>query len=129
MPGTRIEFVNLMKSVLILTSRPGDGAALRDLLADAGHKTEVARDMRNVADRTSRPDVIVADLEPWTREGRALIERSQQDLEAPKVIILSARAPTSRASQSVRFLSKPVALGELESAILGAEVNCPVDVA
>ena len=118
-----------MKSVLILTSRPGDGAALRDLLADAGHKTEVARDMRNVADRTSRPDVIVADLEPWTREGRALIERSQQGLEAPKLIILSARAPAGEASQSVRFLSKPVALGELESAILGAEVNCPVDVA
>jgi hypothetical protein len=106
-----------MKRVLVLTSRQGDGAALRDLLAEAGHDVEVARDLNSAAYKPPHPDVIVADTEPWTLEGRALIERAQLGFGAPKLIMLSAWAPQGQPSPGVLFLCKPVALRDLESAI------------
>jgi hypothetical protein len=108
-----------MKRVLILTPRPGDGAALRDLLADAGHEIQLAHDLLSVADRDCHADVIVADLEPWTWEGRALIEGRPAARGAPGLIMLSTRERESQPSPGVRFLRKPIVLRDLESAITG----------
>jgi DNA-binding NtrC family response regulator len=110
-----------MKRVLILTSRPEDGAALRDLLADAGHQVAIAPGARLVAEPGWQMDVIVADFEPWTWEGRALLEAFQPTERGCRLVMLCARGFWDPADPAVVSLQKPISLVELERAIAGEE--------
>jgi DNA-binding response OmpR family regulator len=112
-----------MSRVLILISRAGDRAALRDLLAEEGHDVELAEDLRRAANPIHRPDAIVADLEPATWEAKALIERASPGLAAPKVILLCARVPNGARPAGLWFLPKPVALEELRAALASDEAG------
>jgi hypothetical protein len=108
-----------MSNVLILACRGGDGPALRDLLVEDGHKVDLADDVRGGAMLGVRPDVIVADREPWTWEGKALIERSFPALAEARLVLLCARIPKSTPPPGVRYLLKPIAFEELRAAIAG----------
>jgi DNA-binding response OmpR family regulator len=110
-----------VKNVLILTPRWEDGIALRDLLTDAGHRVTTARDSRSLAEEPCQPDVIVADVDPWTQEGREVIEATRPSRGTPRLIMLCTRPLGERPHPRMVFLEKPIALAELERAIIGDE--------
>ena len=110
-----------MSKVLIVTSRQGDRIALGDMLADEGHEVDFADDVHHGAVRAGQVDAIVADLEPTTWAGRALIDRASPALAQPTLIFLCTRIPRGAAPRNVHFLRKPIALEELQAAIGGVD--------
>jgi len=106
-----------MSKVLIVASRQDDRIALGDLLADEGHEIDFADDVQHGAARAAQVDVIVADLEPTTWAGRALLDRDSAALAPPKLIFLCTRIPRGVAPPGVLFLRKPIALEQLQAAI------------
>jgi DNA-binding response OmpR family regulator len=117
--GTKVEWAEGMSKVVLMTAHTGDGAALRELLAADGHKVELVGEVRDGLALGVRADVIVADHEPWTWEGRALIERLSPALGDGRLILLCARVPRGSPPPGVRYLPKPIALDELRAAIAG----------
>jgi DNA-binding response OmpR family regulator len=127
--GTKLELTRPMGRVAVLMARCNDADALKDLLRQEGRVVEIVQDVDRLGELTPRPDVIVADLEAWTRGGKALVHRTSPALAAARVVMMLARVPNSAPPTGVRFLSKPVGLEELRAAISEGEQGCDSPVA
>jgi DNA-binding response OmpR family regulator len=108
-----------MSRVLLLTSRRDDGNAMKDLLIDVGHVVDLVDTVPRAVELVERlrPDVVIADLEPWTWGGRAVLESWAQMLRAPRLVLLCARRPEAAPPEGLRYLRKPVDFAELRAAI------------
>jgi DNA-binding response OmpR family regulator len=92
---------------------------MRDLLIEGGHVVDLVDTVPRAVEfvEAVRPDVVVADLEPWTWGGRAVLDSWAQMLRAPRLVLLCARRPETAPPEGLRYLRKPVDLDELRAAI------------
>ena len=108
-----------MSCVLLLTCRKDDGDAIKDLLAEEGHIVDLVDTVPRAVERVEalRPDVIVADLEPWTWGGREVLDSWAQMLPAPRLVLLCAWRPDVTPPKGLSYLFKPLDFEELRAAI------------
>jgi DNA-binding response OmpR family regulator len=110
-----------MSRILILTPRLEDGRALQDLLASDEHTVELRSLTAGVAAAltTSPPDVILADAEPWTWTGRAILEHWRDSGQTPRIVMVGCRPVAEPPSPGCRYLRKPIDISELRRAMDG----------
>ncbi len=111
-----------MSRVLLLTSRKNDGDALKDLLTDEGHVVDLAEALPRGKPPFDEPsaDVVVADFEPWTWSGRAILDAWALMRRPPRLVLLGTRCPGTRPPPGLIYLTKPVDLADLHTAITGS---------
>jgi hypothetical protein len=116
-----LKWLRVMSRVLLLTSHPEDGRALLELLAEDGQEVELVNrggwTWNEIARDARQADVIVAEAEPWTWAGRALLEGWGRQGSPPRLILLSCRPVARPPSPAIRCLRKPIDVDALRRAI------------